>query len=214
MKNGTCFLVGASEIARPFSPREGDFVIAADGGYDRLLPLGVRPDLLIGDMDSIAALPAGIETRLFPVRKDETDLFLAFREGFARGYRAFRLVGAGGGLEDHAFANYALLYAARLAGCRAVMETAFGEIRVIVNERAVLKGEPDCRFSAFAFAGPARGVSVRGMAYACEDIALSPEYPLCVSNRFLDRDGEIEVRDGALLIMTERKNPPAAREGT
>ena len=97
VKNGTCFLVGASEIARPFSPREGDFVIAADGGYDRLLPLGVRPDLLIGDMDSIAALPAGIETRLFPVRKDETDLFLAFREGFARGYRAFRLVGAGGG---------------------------------------------------------------------------------------------------------------------
>ena len=34
---------------------EGNFVIAADGGANRLLSLGIRPDLVIGDMDSISS---------------------------------------------------------------------------------------------------------------------------------------------------------------
>ena len=34
---------------------EGRFVIAADGGANRLLSHGIRPDLVIGDMDSISS---------------------------------------------------------------------------------------------------------------------------------------------------------------
>ena len=54
-KNGICYIVGAAEFSRGFKVASGDFVIAADGGYDRLLSMGITPDLLIGDLDSISS---------------------------------------------------------------------------------------------------------------------------------------------------------------
>lgn len=203
-KNGVCYLVGAGEMTEGFLPQEDDLVIAADGGYAHLLRFGIRCDLLIGDFDSLDRIPDETETIRFPVRKDETDAFLAFREGYARGYREFCLYGGGGGREDHTVANFSLLYHARLAGCRARMELSYGCAEVVRNETRRISGAAGKHFSAFAFAGAAEGVSIRGMEYECENITLRPEFPLAVSNRFLGKEGEISVRSGALLIMTER----------
>ena len=94
MKSGICYIVGAAEFSRGFEVTKGDFVIAADGGYDRLLSMGITPDLLIGDLDSISAdVPSGIKLLKHEVEKDETDMHLAFIEGMRLGYRRFRIYG-------------------------------------------------------------------------------------------------------------------------
>ena len=201
-----CYLVGAGEFSRAFAPAAGDFVIAADGGYDRLRERGLRCDLLIGDMDSIFAVPTGVETIRHPVRKDETDLFLAYREGARRGYRLFCIYGGGGGREDHTLANYALLYAARLGGNDARMITDAGEATVLKDGEITLSaaGRAGKHFSLFPIGGAARGVSIRGAEYEAEDLVLTLEFPLAVSNRFGKDDVKIAVRDGALLLWIER----------
>ena len=82
-----CYIVGAGEFYGSFEKKDGDLVIAADGGYDTLLSLGITPDLILGDMDSVNANAKAIERMVYPVRKDETDSFLAYREGARRGYK-------------------------------------------------------------------------------------------------------------------------------
>ena len=52
-RDGICYIVGAGEPFVPFSPKENDYVIAADGGYERLCTAGIRTDLLLGDFDSL-----------------------------------------------------------------------------------------------------------------------------------------------------------------
>ena len=199
-----CYIVGAGKFYGGFSKRDGDLVIAADGGYDTLLSLGIKPDLVLGDMDSVSADAADVERLIFPVRKDETDSFLAYREGVRRGYSEFMLYGCVGGREDHTFANYALLVYARERGHKMTLVGRSSDTFAMINESVTLSGEPLSHLSLFAFGGDARGVSVHGAEYEAEGETLTPSYPLGVSNRFTDSPVDIEVTDGALIVMLEK----------
>ena len=105
----TCYIVGAGDFFGKIEPRDDDLVIAADGGYDTLVRLGVRCDLLIGDMDSLKAEESATRRIVFPVEKDETDMFLAYMTGVKNGFSDFRIYGGVGGRIDHTFANFSLL---------------------------------------------------------------------------------------------------------
>ena len=200
----TCYIVGAGEFFGELNVNEDDLVIAADGGYDTLLSLGITPDLLIGDMDSIATENARSERIVFPVRKDETDSFLAYREGVRRGYENFVLLGCVGGRDDHTFANYSLLIYAKSQSHSMKLVGKVCDAFAIKNERVTVNGVPGAHLSAFAFGGEARGVTIQGLEYEAKNITLTPDFPLAVSNRFLDSEANIEVLDGTLLLMVEK----------
>ena len=202
---GICYIVGASEIYGSFSPSEGDLVIAADGGLDRLREFGITPNLIIGDLDSISGdLPEGIELLRHPVEKDETDSYLAYLEGVRRGYKKFELYGCTGGREDHTFANYSLLLHAKIDGNDMLLVSDRAEWRVIKNERITLSGRQGATVSIFAFGSECKGVSIDGLYYTAKDITLTEDFPLGVSNSFTDKEASVEVLSGTLLIMTER----------
>ena len=199
-----CYIVGAGEFYGTLSPKEGDLIIAADGGYDTLRALGITPDLILGDMDSVNADAAGIERLVFPVRKDETDSFLAYREGVRRGYSEFSLYGCVGGRDDHTFANYALLVYARERGHKMTLIGKSSDTFAMINESVTISGEPLSHLSVFAFGGDARGVSVRGAEYEADRVTLTPSFPLGVSNRFSGGEVRVSVENGKLLVMTEK----------
>ena len=77
---------------------------------------------------------------------------------------------------------------------------------VILNEKKSFSAKPGLHLSAFAIGGDAEGVSIRGLYYQAEDITLTPQFALAVSNVFVDADAEIEVKRGALLVITENEN--------
>ena len=199
-----CYIVGAGEFYGSFSPAKDDIVIAADGGFDTLLSLGIKPDLLLGDMDSVSSATEGTEKLVYPVRKDETDSFLAYREGVRHGCSEFMLYGCTGGREDHTFANYALLVYAREAGHKMTLVGKCTHTIAIKNESVTLSGKPLSHLSLFAFGGDAFGVSISGAEYEAEGVTLTPIFPLGVSNRFVGKDVTVTVKDGALLIMVEK----------
>ena len=72
LAGGAGFSVKLLELARSWAPR----VVAADGGADRLLRLGVEPEAVIGDLDSISnAAQVRLAGRLFPIREQVTTDF-------------------------------------------------------------------------------------------------------------------------------------------
>ena len=199
----TCYIVGAGSFFGELSPKDGDLVIAADGGYDTLKKIGITPDLLIGDMDSIES-DSDIEKLVYPIKKDETDTYLAYLEGVRRGYTDFVISGGVGGRDDHTFANYSLLIYGKSHGHNIKIVGERCDIFAIRNEAVTVTGELGAHFSAFAFGGEACGVTIKGLEYEAEKITLTPEFPLAVSNRFLDSEGYIEVKSGTLILMIER----------
>ena len=197
-----CYIVGAGEFYGAITPDEGDLVIAADGGVDTLNRLGIRCDLLLGDMDSRVG-STNSETLTYPVKKDETDTHLAYLEGVRRGYTSFRVYGGVGGREDHTFANYSLLLYAKNRHHTMTLVGDGYESFVIKNESVTLSGRGGATLSVFAFGGEAVDVSIIGAMYEARGVTLSPEFPLGVSNSFLDGDVTLTVGDGALLVMRE-----------
>ena len=199
----TCYIIGAGDFHGDFDPDKDDLVIAADGGYDTLVDLEKECQLFVGDMDSLKEYPAGLEILRYPVEKDETDMFLAYREGRRRGYSKFRLYGGVGGRIDHTFANFSLLIYAKNANDNLTLIADGYEIFAIKNEKIELTGKTGKTFSVFAFGNEARGVSIRGAKYDVENATITPDFPLGVSNSFKCEKCEIEVKDGVLLVMRE-----------
>ena len=91
----TCYIVGAASLdGVRLSPRPGDYVIAADGGYRSLKARGIEPDFVMGDFDSLGYRPDHPNVETHPVMKDDTDLGLAVRWALAHGYRRLVMAGA------------------------------------------------------------------------------------------------------------------------
>src|SRR5262245_7771279 len=93
----------------------GADVIAADSGLGGAHGLGVRVDLLVGDLDSVdaaaveAAEADGTTVQRHPPEKDATDLELAIDAAVARGARRVTVVDGGGERLDHLLGNLLLL---------------------------------------------------------------------------------------------------------
>lgn len=199
-----CYIVGAADFREAPNPTACDFIIAADGGYDKLKKIGITPNLLIGDMDSISEKPNGVELLKFKVEKDETDTHLALLEGERRGYRNFLIYGGAGGRSDHTFANFStLLFATRRGLCATLVADEWEAIIIENGKVEIPYGKYD-GVSVFAFAGDAVGVTVAGAKYNCDNITLTADFPLGVSNSFLGEAISVEVRRGALLIILRR----------
>ena len=96
-----CVIIGGGDCSADVLKKNicsDDYIICADGGYDIANVCGIIPDLLIGDFDSIRALPQNVKTITLPVEKDVTDTVAAFNEGVKAGFKSFVLFGGTGGL--------------------------------------------------------------------------------------------------------------------
>lgn len=194
-----CFIFGALPVDKLVSfPKQNDFIIAADKGILTLEKFDIKPDVIIGDFDSLGFVPEGEVIKL-PVRKDKTDVGYAIDWALEKGFREFRVYGAFGGKEDHTVANLQICYAVSRMGGRAYL---FGDTQAavcITNNFISLKGKGRC--SVFAFGGKAEGVSIKGLSYCLKNAELDPSFPLGVSNSFIGEKAYVSVDNGTLLII-------------
>lgn len=202
----TCIIFCAAEfdaLARPIL--SGDLVIAADGGLRHTEKLGITPDVVLGDFDSLGYTPAG--ANVFPVEKDDTDSMLAVRHGLRLGYREFFLYGSLDGPRlDHTIANFQVLTFLAEHGAYGYLVGRDYILTVLKDGSLTFPAGAEGTISVFCMGRDAKGVTERGLYYPLEDAVLTSGFPLGASNHFTGAEAEISVEDGCLLILWDRKN--------
>ncbi len=203
---GSCVIFCAAEfdaLARPLA--EDDFVIAADGGLRHTEKLGIVPQEILGDFDSLGYTPTG--ANVFPVEKDDTDAMLAVRRGLELGYREFMLYGSVDGSRlDHTVANFQTLQF--LADRGAVGYLVGKDFLITVIKEGAIAFPAGCRgtVSVFCLGSDASGVTLEGLYYPLKNGKLTAGFPLGVSNHFTGDPTRICVERGSLLVLWQREN--------
>lgn len=185
---------------------EHDLLVAADGGANHCLDVGLEPHVFIGDFDSVDEKRARAllcERIRLPRDKDDTDTLAACKLGLERGYREFRIHAALGGDVGHEIANVQLLAFLRGEGAHGVACGCAQELHLIDAELspAHFCAPAQTRVSVFAFGGIACGVFERGLHWELEDATVEPSLPIGVSNRVEEGPFEIGVRSGMLIVV-------------
>lgn len=185
--------------------REDDYVIAADGGFGHTEALGLRPDAVLGDFDSLGYTPAG--ANVFPVEKDDTDAMLAVRHGLSLGLREFLIYGGLDGPRlDHTFANVQTLEFLTEHGAYGYLIGKDYILTVVKDGSARFSAGAEGTISVFCVGADAQGVTERGLYYPLEDAVLTSSFPLGASNHFTGVEAEISVKQGSLLLIWNRGN--------
>lgn len=182
-----------------------DYIIAADGGLKHTQKLGIQPNEILGDFDSLGYTPQG--ANVFPVEKDDTDSMLAVRRGLSLGYREFILYGSLDGPRlDHTVANFQTLQFLADHGAFGYLVGKDALVTVLKNGTLAFPEGNDGLISVFCMGSDAKGVTETGLYYGLENGTLTAGFPLGASNHFTGKEATITVEDGSLLILWDRKN--------
>ena len=199
-----CVIIGGGDCSAEILKKNiltDDFIICADSGFDIATECGFTPDLLIGDFDSIKAVPTNVSKITLPVEKDVTDTVAAFNEGVKLGFNKFVLLGGTGGRFEHTLANISLMANASKSGITFEIIDNKHIFRSITNSSIKIKRKDNQQVSVFAFGDRAFGVTLKGFHYPLWDYTLDPfNGALGTSNDIVEDFGEISV---LIIIETE-----------
>lgn len=180
-----------------------DMIVAADGGADSAIALGLTPSAVVGDLDSISsstreALPgANFHKSVDP---DTTDLEKAIAFALGQGATSIDVLGAGGNRADHALANLSCLAVFRGSAPIRIIDDLF-EV-TLVDGAATIEGSPATVISLIAI-GRCEGVTTRNLRWDLHDAELDFS-SLGVHNEIAQSPARVSLRQGTLLLFKGR----------
>jgi thiamine pyrophosphokinase len=181
-------------------------IIVCDGGVRHLQKLGITPDVIIGDMDSIepaqlASYSAqGVKIIKYPANKDFTDTELALDYALNLKPTAIYIWGALGGRIDHTLANVFLLRKGKDASIKTYLIDEYCEAFIVDKEAAFVDAK-GVTVSLFAFSPQVEGLSLSGFVYPLKDAVLTMGESQGISNIIDEGHAKISVRVGNLLVI-------------
>lgn len=187
--------------------KDSDRILCADGGARLCLALGLAPEFVVGDFDSLTpeevercqALGATLE-RHSP-DKDATDLELAVAKAAALGADHALILGAWGDEPDHVLGNV-LLLCSETPGLHLAMAQG-GMLFQVLRPGATLElhGPAGGVASALALSGRVTGLTYTGLEYGLTNATLARGSGLALRNRILSSPATVRIESGLLLVM-------------
>lgn len=205
--------VSPGTLSHPLLAAHADdlLIVAADGGAEQAELLGLRPDIVVGDLDSLAPETVnrlrseGVEVIQHRADKDESDTELALREAVSRGTRRLIIVGGWGGSRiDHSLANVLLLSLPQPDGCEVALVDGRASLRVMGlagRDTLTLDGLPGDLVSLLPLSERVAGVRSEGLVYALADETLEQGFSRGLSNVMRATQAVIRSRSGRLAVI-------------
>jgi len=179
------------------------FVVAADGGAQTALMFGYRPDVVIGDLDSVhpttLALLKDVPVERYPRDKDFTDGDLAIQRALKFGPSELVLLGyLGGPRLDQALAS--VLSLASLDFPATLLDER-NECRLVrAGGPYIWPPETGEIVSLLALSDHVAGITTRGLRWSLDKATLRLGESRGVSNEPVAGDVSVSVAEGLLLV--------------
>ena len=187
---------------------KADLIIAVDGGANHCQALGITPDILLGDLDSIdpdllcSYEQNNVTIHRYPVDKDKTDLELACDLAITKQATRVTILAALGGRWDMSFANLLLLAAPKYIGVEILLVDQETTIGICHNrEERHLTFPAGTTISLLPLNGDVEGVTLTGFKYPLTDQILKYSSSRGISNIMTESSATIVIKSGVLLWM-------------
>jgi thiamine pyrophosphokinase len=192
-------------------PETETLVVAADGGALVAESLGLRPDVVVGDFDSLPPSDAdrlrssGVELIGHPAEKDESDTELAVRTALERGATTIWILGGLGGPRfEHSLANVLLLALPELSGADAALSDGLTTVRLLdgAHRRSLeLRGDAGDWISLLPLSEQVSGVATDGLAYPLGQETLAQGPTRGLSNELSGTVATVAIATGRLAVI-------------
>jgi thiamine pyrophosphokinase len=189
-----------------------DVLVGSDRGALFLVRHGFKPDVSLGDFDSVSA--AELEeiraaSKAFiscdPIEKDLTDTEMAFDWALEQKPTEIKLLGALGTRFDHSLANIHLLRKGVAQGISCKIIDAYNEV-ILINHPALIHKGSYTHVSLLPLSLEVTGITLLGFLYPLQQATLTIGQSLGISNILLGEQGRIEIESGYLLVI-QSKDP-------
>ena len=187
-------------------PEAGDLVIAADAGYLTAQKMGITPDVLLGDFDTLGVenIPDGIECLRVPAEKNDTDTQLAVSTAIERGAKEIVIVGGLSGRLDHTLSTLAILedlWERKNDRIYATLTDGKNRVRFLRNSGTILPRSQYRYFSLIAADELVKGVTLEGCKYPLKNGRISRRHQWAVSNEITGNCTLIEISRGGAWVI-------------
>ena len=188
-----------------------DVVICADSGFDHAVRLGLRPDVVVGDLDSIAdpAAPGnlGIDVVRADPDKDHTDTELALAHALSLGAVEVTVAWGGGDRIDHVIGVFAALASPSLARLARLTVLVAADVVHVVHgaKQSTVEVETGATVSLVSLSGTATGVSTTGLRWPLLDEELHGWRARGVSNVAIEPTVVVSVATGVVAVVVNEE---------
>ncbi len=188
-----------------------EYVICADGGLEKVQGLNLKPDLILGDFDSVNSSllngyrGSGTEIYAFPPEKDFTDMELAVDTAVKRGFKEIVLIGASGTRLDHTLANIQLLEKYHRQGISIEIIDNNNHIGIISGKTDInIKKKTEHFVSLVPVTETLEGLTLKGFKYPLNNVTVERGTALLISNEIRSEEGRIILDKGTALIFISK----------
>ena len=184
-------------------------IICCDGGMRHAMKLGIVPDYIVGDFDSVEPSvlehykKLDIELKQVPCKKDETDMELGISHAVEIGADDITLIGGIGSRMDHTLANVFQLIRIEKLGKKGRLVNENNIITLCTKEEEV-HGKKGDIVSFIPITAEVRGVTTYGLEYSLDNATLYMDSPMGVSNVMLGETAGYHIKEGMALIIKAR----------
>lgn len=189
--------------------KEYDFIICADGGAKHAYHMGIIPNLIVGDFDSLPNKildyysTQSVQIDTFPKKKDYTDSHLAIEIAVEKKAEKIGLFGCRGTRADHTLANVYLLFYIRKNKAAGVLIDDYNEI-FLARSINTISGKPGDIISLLSLSPITTGVTLKGFSYPLDNANLYRDNPIGISNELVGEEGYVYKNEGDLLIIRSK----------
>lgn len=189
------------DVSSLYNKEENEYIIGVDIGAYILAKNNINIDLSIGDFDSVNKDQYEIiekyskKIKRFEEKKDYTDTYLALQTALLMEYDEIVIYGGTGGRFDHEFANMNLLKLGRIS-------IVSNDVLMYMLDPGSYEIENKFKYISFFAIEDVSDLTLKGFKYELNNIQLSTEDPLCVSNEF---EGSLSFKEGLLLVIHQNE---------